>query len=137
MLKSCPRVFVLASQGPYLTVISSSMMVDFHRFTEWLKVEGSARSLLVKTTGAGCPVLSGQLLKCLKNLFKDRDFTVSLGSLCQCLVTLTVKQDFLVLRRNLLSCSVCPLSLVPSLGTPRKSLALSCLRPPLEFLWNC
>lgn len=40
-------------------------------------------------------------------------------------------------QKNLLSCSICPLSLVPSLGTPRKSLALSCLQPPLEFLWNC
>lgn len=44
---------------------------------------------------------------------------------------------FLVLRRNLLSCAVCPLSLVLSLGTPGRSLALSCLQPPPGYLWNC
>lgn len=138
MLKSCLRVFVITRQS-YLTVFWSSMMVDFHRLTEWLKVEGSARSLLVQTPSqATWSWLPNTASRQLLNLVKDGDSTVPLClCLCQCLVTLTVKQDFLGLRRNLLSYTVCPLSLALSLGTPGKSLVLSCLHPSLGFLWKC
>lgn len=105
-----------------LLVFYDDGLSQTHRMVEG----GSPRSLLLQLPNQGTwswlpNIVSRQLL----NLAKDGDSTVFLGSLCQCLVTLTVKQDFLVLRRNL-SCTVCPLSLVLSLGTPGKSLALSC-----------
>jgi len=65
---------------------------------------------------------------------KDADATTSLGNLCQCLVTLTVKKCFLMFRGNLLCFSLCPLPLVLSLGTTKKSLDPS-LHPPFRY-WS-
>jgi len=58
--------------------------------------------------------------------------TTFLGILCQHLVTLTVKKFFLMFRQSLPCSSLCPLSLVLSLGTTRKYLAPS-LRPAFGY----
>jgi len=47
----------------------------------------------------------------------------NLGNLFQCSVTLRGKKFFLTFRWNFLCCSLCPSSLVLSLGTTEKSLA--------------
>lgn len=52
------------------------------------------------------------------------------GNLCQCLFTFTVKY-FLIFRWNLLWFSLCPLPLVPSVGS---GLALTSLHPPFRYL---
>ena len=54
-----------------------------------------------------------------------KNSTASLGSLCQSFITRTAQKCFLVFGVSLLCTSLCPLLLVLSLGTSKKSLALS------------
>lgn len=70
----------------------------------------------------------------LLNTSKERDSTAFLGTLCQCLVTLTVEKCFLMLRGNFQCFSLCPWSLVLSLGINKKSLALSSFYAPFRYL---
>lgn len=60
---------------------------------------------------------------------KDGDSTISLYSLFLCLSILTVKK--FLLKRNFLYFYLFPMPLVLSLGTNKKSLALSSFPPPL------
>lgn len=56
------------------------------------------------------------------------------NNLWQCLVMLTVKNSLLIFRGNLLCFSVCPLTLVLSLMTMAKNLAVPSLHPPFSYL---
>lgn len=58
-----------------------------------------------------------------------------LSSLHWCSITHTVTKYFLKFRQHLLCSSLCPLSLVLSLGNTEKSLSLSSLHPPFKYLW--
>ena len=72
----------------------------------------------------------------LWSLSKDGDSTASLGNLCQCLVTPIVKNCFLMFRGKPPCFSLCPLPLVLSLRTTKKSLAPSSLHPPFRYLYQ-
>jgi len=69
----------------------------------------------------------------LLNISKDGDSITSLGNLCQRLLTLTVKKCFLTFRGNLPCFGLCPLPLVLSLGTTKKSRAPSPSHRPFGY----
>lgn len=86
---------------------------------------------LVQTPAqAGSSRVSYTMPKWLLNVFKDGDFTISLTSMCQCSVIFTVEKCFLMFRWHLQYFSFCPLLLVLSLVTTKKSLAPSSLHSP-------
>lgn len=72
----------------------------------------------------------------LLNTSKEADSACSLGSLYQFLVTLIVKKCFLMLIENLQCFSLCPCSLVLSLGINENSPAPSWLRSPFRYLYT-
>lgn len=103
-----------------------------HRITEKLKLEGRSGDHLVHSSFSYSKFL--RAMSCwILGISKDEDSATSLDSLWQYLTTLTVgkkklKRNFVpVFKWNFLDFILCPLSLVPSLGTTEKDLAPSSL----------
>lgn len=80
---------------------------QFHRSTEWLRLEETSGGRLVQPSAkAGTP---SAMFRCFLKISKDRDCTASLGNMCQCLVIPTVKKCFLLFRGNFVCSSLCTL----------------------------
>ena len=108
-----------------------------HKITEWLRLEETSGSHLVKPPAqagpsrASCKDQSGWLL----SIFKDGNSTTSLGNRCQWSATCTVKKvSWYSEGTSWVSVCAYSLSLVLSLGTTEKSLALSSFHPPFRYL---
>lgn len=71
--------------------------------------------------------LSRTMSRLLLSRSEEGDSTTSFGNLYKCL---------LMFRGNFPCFSLCPLPLVLSLGTAKKSLVLSCFYPPLRYLYT-
>jgi len=99
-----------------------------HRIPAWQGLEGTSVDHPVQPT-CQSSITQSRLHRTLSrqglNISREGDSTASLGSLFQGSVTLRGKKFFLMFRRNFPRFSLCPLPLVLSLGTTKKSLAPS------------
>jgi len=106
---------------------------------KWLWLEDTSGGYLVQTCCSSRDALRQlprTMSRWLLDISMDGDSATSLGDFCQPSVTLTVKKGFLMLRGNLLCFSLCQMTLVLSLGTTEKSLALSSVHLPFRYLYR-
>lgn len=109
-----------------------------HRMTEWIGLEGTYNNCLIlpsTQSRISYSRLPWTMSSWVLRISTDEASTTSLGNLLHCWTTISVKYLFLMFKWIILYFNVCPLSLVLSLVTTEKSLALSSfLHPSVVYI---